>query len=377
MHFFGQKRSLHTISKAAAAIVFAWLLATAPMFGADIPTLTDAKQTAALRETLGAKSAALGVFFGAECGIDLVVRDYPDLSKEASSALLAFESKFKVAKQRLETDLDRAMRQAGRPDFLSVLKHGAQEKIADFQFDSREDAAAFVEQMKRYAKLEDIPEHAKKAILDAQYQDHPAEEMAAGFVQRCSSRGKRKALGVDFHVDYPQSWTEVEGIRPHVMCSLQSFDRSTIVSIAVADLVEAAKRNPDLPPDQKREAAKAFSTKSGCAEFRDEMIKDTDSFFDADSGIMSNAREKTVKKITLDGWPGILFSCVGEGSRVDTTVTCFQQNFCVFYKGKQINLGVVMLKAVGETESEFQKRIRWVSQSAMLMANSFVINDQY
>lgn len=171
---------------------------------------------------------AHGYCVGQDALAEQISNDFPDLEWPTKRALTLFEAGTGNACGKSEELLRKAM-----GEHFDEMQAGAVDRIRSLieeQPMSQALAAEFVAEIERRARWE-IEAPFIEALLSVRYQDRPAAEMWDGHVQRFSTLGHPKSLGVNATLQAPLSWKGDEGERPQIVRKWRSqggFGKSMI-----------------------------------------------------------------------------------------------------------------------------------------------------
>ena len=299
-------------------------------------------------------SRAYGYYNGQKLSIENVQKAYPALAAEASKAQMEFELIFKSSYENIEKELRKILGQR-----WTEYKNQMQRQIVDSLRSSpvsKAQAIAFIQEVKLRAKGQiESPVLETLLTYNAQFQSNPAEEFLRGFTSIYRTKGHAKAKGVDFQIQYPKSWRAKEGQRPNVIQLITSENGRGFNSIVLM------VKDIPLPSGYRiteQELNDLFSPQS-----LKEMIPDGASFV-------------TSKAVVLDRQKGGMIVFDQTQQRVDTTISMRSQQFVTVYKNKMIFVQC-MTATPGSSHAELNDRFKKMEPLFKLVANSFVIQDQY
>lgn len=293
-----------------------------------------------------------GFYLGQKISIERIKDRYPALAAQAQIAQSEFDLVFKASADNVESQL-RAGMGPRWSEFKKTLSGQMESSLAGMD---EATAAAFIEQVRARAKGRiDSPVLETLLIYNPQFQAKPAAEFAQGFTQTFRSKGHAKAKGVDFHIQYPQSWRAKEGQRPNVIKLIVSENGRGLESVTLM------VRDLGLPAGYvvtDDELDDIFSPQS----LRD-LVPEGGTFV---SG----------QPVVMDRHKGGMVISDQVAQRLDVTVYMRVLSFVTIYNGKMMFLQCM----VGSKDSDpaaLQARFDKFKPLFMQIANSFVIRDQY
>lgn len=312
----------------------------------------------------------LAFIMGQQYGLDQIRQKFPDLSLHVKKAELEFNSSFSNAEENIRKHLQEIFIERYF-EYLSELQKQVEETLSSQQL-TRDFASKFIAEVELRARGE-IPSPMLEILLSYQFKNQPDKELQRGFKKIFSTKGHPKAKGLDFHIEYPKSWSSREGHRPNVIQFFSSNNgRGPVYAmIMTRDIIKESKGQLSAREIQ------SLKTPSGSKKFAAELFAD-EVLKEMPKGMgMTNVRDIKIKKIVLDGWPGAMLEFVGEQQRLDFTLTMFNRMYVALYKNYMVFLHCQVAKLPEDKEEEFNSRISAYVQLFHLMANSLVIQSQY
>ncbi len=158
---------------------------------------------------------AYGFIIGQEFTLDKIKKEFPEFSVSILLAESKFNSSFPSIKAKLKEQLVGAM---GKNNFIKVdgeLKRQLQATTGK-RVITKDIAQQFLHQVKERAKG-NIDSPTLEYMLSVKYLDFPVNEFLDGYRQKFTSKGHRKAQGLEITLQLPKSWKAKEGNRPHIV----------------------------------------------------------------------------------------------------------------------------------------------------------------
>ena len=315
-------------------------------------------------------SKTWGFIMGQRFNLNRIKVEYPELSLQVQKADLEFKSAFGVAEKKIEKTL-KDLLQDKYSEYVATLEKQLKSILASQQI-SKVIVAQFLAEVELRAKGK-IPSPILETLLNYQFEDKPADEFNRGFKTTYRTKGHPKAKGLDFQVEYPKSWSLREGIRPNVIQDFSSNNgRGPVYTLIMTrDLIKEAQG------ELTREEIAALKTPEGSKELSSELFSDSSLREMANSMGMTHVRDITTKRIVLDRWPGVMLEFIGDGQRLDITITMYNRMYIAIYKNYMVFLQCQVVKLPDDTEDILKNRISKFAPLFHLMANSLVIQSQY
>ncbi len=174
------------------------------------------------RQQLEQLAKAHGFVIGQQYSLELISRQFPELSSDVNEAWRVFESSALGEGNRgTEMTLSELLGDQW-PGFDANMRQQVKASFDQRIFD-RDDAITFVAQVKARARGE-LPESIRAALLSAnpRYSKNPAQEFLDGWKKSYTSTGHPMAKGASFNITYPTSWAATEGELPDTLQNFRS-----------------------------------------------------------------------------------------------------------------------------------------------------------
>jgi len=231
------------------------------------------------------------------------------------------------------------------------------ESVSNPEVLSKDQAISFLEIVRRRAKGE-IHSPVFETLLSCHptFIEHPEQELLKEYINIYRSKGHPKAEGLDVQIEYPKSWKQREGKRPHIVQFFrnQYGHGSVMMSLIV---------NP-LPDD----IAKELTDNDIKTLFSDKNeLKDM---------AQPGSKILEIKTITMDNQPGALIIFEWETERIDKKQKMITHQYMTMYEKKYIMLSLAVRDASGDDES-LNKTYQRYKKLFWLIANSLIIQNQY
>ena len=199
--------------------------------------------------------SVLALTIAQDYSLDVIQQKYPDLSEQVHESRAAFDRAYREGIDAL----DAYMGNDSAAGFQWDQKRGTLTqamKQMDTSAFTRKQALDYIETVKRRAKG-DIPQriYAVLAAFHPEYLKHPDLELVRGYAREYKSDGSGKALGLKLAFQYPLSWRESEGRRPHIVRKFATHDSFASAMLLVKKVPQDEVRRP------VREALEYLSTK--------------------------------------------------------------------------------------------------------------------
>lgn len=170
-------------------------------------------------EALGVDSlgSAYGFLLGQQSTLELIERNFPELSNDVKKSWFGFNSSvFGKSQQDIEKKLANQLGEKW-PEFENGMKAQLKAALGNEQ-PTKEQAIAFLAMVDQRAEGEMVPSIRKTLLtVNSRYSRSPALLMADGWKSVFSSRGHEKSKGIKMKISYPITWEAAEGSRPNVM----------------------------------------------------------------------------------------------------------------------------------------------------------------
>ena len=293
-------------------------------------------------------SRTLGFIMGQRFTLNIIKAEYPNLALQAQVAESEFESSFSNAEKNIIYALQEILKEEC-PEFLEILEQQVNDLLSTQQL-NQEVAARFITEVESRARGE-MPSPILETLLTYQFIDWPMEEFTLGYNRVFRTKNHPKAKDVDFQIRYPISWRPEEGERPNIIQKFTSENGRGLEGFSLMVM--------DIPiPLTEQDLDDLFVE----IELRG-MIPEGGKFISA-------------KPIVLDKHKGAMIIYDYTGQRVDITITTRNLWFITIYETKMIQIFCSVSALPGE-ESELQERFNRFEPLFKMIANSFIIQEQY
>lgn len=219
---------------------------------------------------------------------------------------------------------------------------------------NQEVAARFITEVESRARGE-MPSPILETLLTYQFMDWPTKEFMLGYNRVFRTKNHPKAKGVDFQIRYPISWLPEEGERPN---TIQTFTSENGRGLEMFLLMVK-----DIPLPLGYTLTE----------------QDLDDFFvesELKKMVPEGAKHVSAKTIVLDNHKGAMIIYDHIGQRLDIAITSRTLHFITILGGKMIWVSCYVSVLPGE-ESELQERFNRFEPLFKMIANSFIIQEQY
>lgn len=297
-------------------------------------------------------SKTLGFIMGQRYSLNLIKAKYPNLALQVQVAESEFESSFSNAEKNINYALQEILKEE-YPEFLEMLEKQINDLIPSLQL-NQEDAARFITEVESRARGE-IPSPILETLLAYQFIDWPMEEFTLGYNWVFRTKNHPKAKDVDFQVRYPISWQPKEGERPNIIQMFTSENGRGLESFGLMVM--------DIPIPLDYTLTE----------------QDLDDFFvesELKEIIPEGGKFISTKPIVLDNHKGAMIIYEYTVQRVDITITMRALVFITIYERKMIQIFCSVSALPGE-ESELQERFNRFEPLFKMIANTFIIQEQY
>jgi len=293
-------------------------------------------------------SRTLGFIMGQRFTLNIIKAEYPNLALQAQVAESEFESSFSNAEKNIIYALQEILKEEC-PEFLEILEQQVNDLLSTQQL-NQEVAAKFITEVESRARGE-IPSPILETLLTYQFIDWPIEEFTLGYNRVFRTKNHPKAKNVDFQIRYPISWRPEEGERPNI---IQKFTSENGRGLECFLLM--VRDNPIPLTEQDLDDLFVESELKGM--------------------VPEGAKFISVKPIVLDKHKGAMIIYDYTGQRVDITITTRNLWFITIYERKMIQIFCSVSALPGE-ESKLQERFNHFEPLFKMIANTFIIQEQY
>ena len=196
-----------------------------------------------------------------------------------------------------------------------------------------------------------MPSPILETLLTYQFIDCPTEEFTLGYNRVFRTKNHPKAKDVDFQIRYPISWRPEEGERPNI---IQKFTSENGRGLEGFNLMVM-----DFPiPLTEQDLDDLFVE----SELKG-IVPEGGKFISA-------------KPIVLDKHKGAMIVYDYTAQQLDITITTRNLWFIAIYERKMIQIFCSISALAGE-ESELRERFNRFEPLFKMIANSFIIQEQY
>lgn len=321
-------------------IVFVFLV-----LAANTQTVLAQTIKAPLYEDLG---KTLGFIMGQRFSLNIIKTEFPNLALQAQVAESEFESSFGNAEENIKCALQEILKEEF-PEFLEGLEKQINDLVPSLQF-NQEVATKFIAEVGLRARG-GMPSPVLETLLTYQFIDWPMEEFTLGYNRIFRTKNHPKAKDVDFQIRYPISWRPEEGERPNIIQKFTSENgRGLEMFLLMVKNIPFPITEQDLDD---------FFVES----LLKEMIPEGGKFISA-------------KPIVLDKHKGAMIVYEDTVQQLDITITTRNLMFISIYNRKMISIQCFVSALPGE-ESELQERFNRFEPLFKMIANTFIIQEQY
>ncbi len=293
-------------------------------------------------------SRTLGFIMGQRFTLNTIKAEYPNLALLVQVAESEFESSFSNAEKNIIYALQEILKEE-YPEFLETLEKQINDLIPSLQL-NQEDAARFITEVESRARGE-MPFPILETLLTYQFIDWPMEKFTLGYNRVFRTKNHPKAKGVDFQIRYPISWLPEEGERPNIIQKFTSENGRGLEGFSLMVM--------DIPIPLTEQELDDFFVES---ELKG-IIPEGGKFISA-------------KPIVLDKHKGAMIVYEYTAQQLDITITTRNLWFIIIYERKIIQIFCSISALAGE-ESELQERFNRFEPLFKMIANSFIIQEQY
>lgn len=297
-------------------------------------------------------SKTIGFIEGQRLTLKNITQRFPDLSSSALAASLEFESAFGTAEEQMKSHFQSILKDR-YPKFILDLQSQLAVSL-DFKKMTIENAQKFISEVGSRANG-NIPSPFLETLLTYEYKDNPSEEFSRRYIRKYNTKGHQKAEELDITVSYPLSWEPTEGERPNIVQNFRSENGRGF------ELFSLMVKNIPLPERyviSDQELDEFFTNKS-----LQKMVPAGGKFIYAKPVILDNNKAGVV-----------VFDQTAQ--RLGTTMTTRIQTYTTIVKQKMISLNFSVI-ARDENNDTFEKRSQKFEPLFMMIANSFIIQNQY
>jgi len=158
---------------------------------------------------------AYGFVLGQEYSLWRIENELPEFTAGVALARAQFGSTFPNIKDKLETELKKAMGEKLFQETKTTLQIKIKSTLGR-QTITKEIARNFLQQVKERSKGE-IESPVLEYLLTVKYEVNPVGEFADRFRQHFSTDGTGKSQGLKVNLQLPRSWQGKDGERPHIV----------------------------------------------------------------------------------------------------------------------------------------------------------------
>lgn len=185
------------------------------------------------------------------------------------------------------------------------------------------------------------------------FENLPEKEFTQKFLNKYSSAGHPKALGLDIVFSVPLSWEQKEGERPHIVQKFVNKDEGGVDMIML--IINDLEMEEDYEPDEQE--LKEFFSKDN--------LKDM---------IPKDSRLIDCRRIVLDGIISGQTIYVTEGRRMDRLIVTKTISYSTYFKGKIIQL---QCSSAPNVKRLLDKRFSQMQPVYYRVANSMIFMDKW
>ncbi len=182
-------------------------------------------------------------------------------------------------------------------------------------------------------------------------------------LQKITTKGHPKSMGLDINISYPADWSYTSGKRPHVLFRLNSNDKMIGSVFSIKDILESATK-------EQREVFKILGRKeieNLIAENIFPNSKNCSEFF-ADSGL-ENIKNPTCRNTKIEGLTSSVASSYGTIKRAELVI----DSYWIYY---QVVYGTKIIVITFDYQNVKNEQERFLSDNlANKIMNSVVINN--
>lgn len=295
----------------------------------------------------------LGFIMGQRFILNRIKDEYPALGLQVQKASLEFKAAFGIAEKNIKNALQDMLKDR-YPEFVAMAEKQVKSILNSSQIKTLLSAAQLLGEVELRAKG-NVPSPILETLLTYQFKDRPAGEFTKGYTRIFRTKGHPKAKGVDFQIRYPISWRPKEGERPNIIQKFTSENGRGLEMflIMVKDI--------PLPPGYTL------------------TQKDLDEFFvesELRGMVPDGGKFISAKPIVLDNHKGAMILFDQSAQRLDLTLTMRNLHFITIRGNKMIFIHC-MVSATPGKESKLQEKFSRFESLFKMVANAFVIQEQY
>jgi len=297
-------------------------------------------------------SKTLGFIMGQRFCLSLIKTEYPNLALQVQVVESEFETSFGNAEENIKYAIQEILKEE-YPEFLEPLEKEVNALLSSLQL-NQEVAANVIAEIGLRARGE-IPSPILETLLTYQFMNWPMEEFTLGYNRIFRTKNHPKAKDVDFQIRYPISWRPEEGERPNI---IQTFTSENGRGLEMFLLMV---KDIPLPLDYTL------------------TEQDLDDFFvesELKKMVPEGAKYVSARTIVLDNHKGAMIIYDHIGQRLDIAITSRTLHFITILGGKMIFIQCYVSALPGE-ESELQERFNRFEPLFKMIANTFIIQEQY
>lgn len=198
-------------------------------------------------KSLSGLAQTYGFVLGQDFTLGRIKEEFPDIRGDADLRRAQFEAAFPRIKEKLETELKRALGEAMFSQVAGEIRKNIQQSLASQQLD-RSVAQRFVDSIGLRARGE-VESPVLEYLLSVKYAPNPVAEFSDGYRQRFVVDGKGKSQGIKMSMQLPRSWRGKDGERPHVVQAWTSENGTGLETILLlvkdAEGYEPSKREAE------------------------------------------------------------------------------------------------------------------------------------
>ena len=317
-------------------------------------------------------SRAYGFCLGQSNSLSKIEREFPPLAPDVEKARREFDLVFGPAFINIGKHLQDILKEKWT-EYESQLSAQIGKAISSTAV-NKDQAQAFLGNVLERSKGKiDSPIVEMLLSYQPEFQKDPTSEFARGFRKTFRTKDHPKAKGLDFQVEYPQSWTNEEGIRLDVVQFLRSANGRG-AACAIVGMKNLAQEAKGALSDKDLKQIEQLETPQGCKSAAVELFTDS-SLKEMAAGMgAANVNVLDTRQLVIDRWPGAMVEFTGESQRLDVTLTTFTRMYVVLYKRHLVFLHCQVAKLSKDTEDDFKIRVSIHKPLFWLMANSIVLH---
>lgn len=317
-------------------------------------------------------SRTYGFNVGQQYTMDNIKNNHPDLSSKILQLEHEWRSVFGNSISNIESEL-KILMQDKWEEYNKELKSSLRLYFGDKV--TREQALEFIDLMKKRCQGDiESPVIETLLIYNTTFKTTPSEEFLRGFKRTFESDGTGKSKGLKFKIEYPSSWHIREAKRPNLIKFFTSENGRGFVysSILVNDLQKELKAT-----FTEKELDYLINTKEGNKDLAEIFFEKESLIEMANTMGVEDISDVTTQEMVLDNYPGALLDFTGFQQRLDTKLKMFCRSYIGLYKEYLFWIQFSVIKKLDESEKEFNARVENYKPLFRLMANSFILLNQY